>query len=90
MAKEKTTITVDRTKLDAVREITGSRSASLAIDTALTTLLATERLRRDVEAYTGTRPTDDDQIALSVTVPDWSDLADSTDWDALYADVDDA
>ncbi len=85
MAREKTTITVDRAKLDAVREITSSASASQAIDRALTALLASERLRRDVEAYTGAPPSAD-EVALGATVADWSDLADDTDWGGLYGD----
>jgi hypothetical protein len=38
----------------------------------------------DIAAYTGTPPTDD-EIALATITPSWRDLADETDWDALYA-----
>jgi hypothetical protein len=84
MAREKATITVDRTKVETVRAFTGARSTSQAIDLALSELIRAEQLRRDVEAYAKVPPTEDD-IALALTRPDWDDLADDTDWSALYA-----
>jgi hypothetical protein len=87
MARTKTTLTVDRHKLDQARQLTGAPSASAAVDVALTELIRTERLRRDVAAYTA-RPPTDDEIALTRAPVTWSDLADDTDWDALYADAD--
>lgn len=83
MAREKTTITVDRTKLDQARRLTGSASASGTIDVALDALLRAERLRRDVEAYTAHPPTDD-EAGLARRRAGVADLADDTDWEALY------
>jgi hypothetical protein len=84
MAKDKTTITVDRRKVDEVQRLTGAASTSAAIDLALDQLLRTERLRGDVAAYTGVPPAED-EISLGTIAPPWSDLADDTDWPALYA-----
>ena len=50
---------------------------------ALDQLIRGERLRRDIAAYTGSPPTDD-EVALAAVTPPWSDIADDTDWDALY------
>jgi hypothetical protein len=86
MAREKATITVDRDKLERVRQVTKAASASEAIDVALSELLRVEQLRRDVAAYVAVPPSAD-EIALASTTPSWSDLADDTDWQALYGDV---
>jgi hypothetical protein len=83
MAKEKATITVDRAKLDEARAVLGAPTASAAIDAALTEVIARARLRRDLEAYARTRP-NDEEAALADVRPDWSDLADDTDWDAEW------
>jgi hypothetical protein len=85
MAKEKATITVDRAKLAEARAVLGVSSASAAIDVALSEVIRRARLRHDVEAYTTTPPTDQ-EAALGEVVPDWSDLADDTDWDAEWPD----
>jgi hypothetical protein len=85
MAKEKATITVDRRKLDEVRLVTGAPSASAAVDAALDCLLAMERVRRDVAAYTRTPPTEE-EVLLGLLPPTNEDLADETDWEALYED----
>jgi hypothetical protein len=84
MAKDKTTITVDRRKVDEVQRLTGAASTSAAIDLALDQLIRTERLRGDVAAYTGAPPAED-EIALGTITPLWGDLADDTNWAALYA-----
>ncbi len=83
MAKEKTTITVERRKVEEARRLTGARSTSAAIDLALDRLIRAARLRRDVAAYSGTPPTEE-EMALAEVAPPWDDLADDTDWDALY------
>jgi hypothetical protein len=83
MAKEKATITVDRAKLSEARAALGVSSASAAIDVALSELIRRYRVLHDVEAYTRTPPTDE-EAALSHARPDWSDLADDTDWDAEW------
>jgi hypothetical protein len=83
MAKEKATITVDRAKLSEARALLGASSSSAAIDVALSELIRVHRLRHDVKAYTETPPTAE-EIALGLASPDWSDLADDTDWDAVW------
>jgi len=85
MAKVKTTITVDRAKIDEVQRLTGITSVSAAIDLALRELIRVQRLRRDLAAY-GRMTVTDDEVALARTTPSWADLADDTDWDAVYAD----
>ena len=83
MAKDKATITVDRAKLSEARAVLGVSSASAAIDVALTELLRRYRVLHDVSAYTTTPPTAE-EAALGHVLPDWSDLADDTDWDAEW------
>jgi Bacterial antitoxin of type II TA system, VapB len=83
MAKEKATITVDRAKLSEARAVLGVSSASAAIDVALSELIRRHRVLNDVKAYTGT-PATVDEVALGHALPDWSDLADDTDWDAQW------
>jgi hypothetical protein len=85
MAKDKTTITVERSKLEEARRLTGAPSASAAIDLALDWLIRSERLRRDIAAYKGTPPTEE-ELGLARITPPWTDLADETDWHALYPD----
>lgn len=85
MAKDKTTITVERHKVEEARRLTGAASTSAAIDLALDFLIRGGRLRKDIEAYTGTPPSEE-EVALAAITPPWGDLADLTDWDALYAD----
>jgi hypothetical protein len=85
MAKEKTTITIERRKVDEARRLTGSSSTSAIIDLALDRLIWSERLRQDIAAYTGSPPTAE-EVALAAIDPSWSDLTDDTDWEALYAD----
>ena len=83
MAKEKATITVDRAKLAEARALLGARSASAAIDIALSDVIRRARIRRDIEAYTKV-PQTDDETALGETRQEWPDLADDTDWDAEW------
>lgn len=85
MTKRKTTITVEPEKLEEVLRLTGAPSNSAAIDIALDRLIRTDRLRRDVQAYSGSPPTEE-EIALAAIRPDWADLSDETDWDALYSE----
>ena len=83
MAKEKATITLDRSKVAAARELLGVGSTSEAIDVALDQLIRTERLRSDIAAYRRSPPTDG-EVAASFREADGLD--DDTDWDALYPD----
>lgn len=83
MAKEKVTITADRRRIDEAKELTGVSSTSRVIELAIDHLIRAHRLRRDVAAYTSSPPTHA-EIALAATTPSWTDLADDTDWEALY------
>ena len=85
MAKQKVTITLDRSKAEVARSLIGAGSTSEVIDIALERLVRAERLRGDVEAYRRTP-----QTAQERTLADQADdrgLADDVDWEALYADV---
>ncbi len=84
MAREKATITLDRSKVAAARELLGVGSTSEAIDVALDQLIRTERLRADIAAYRRTPPTDS-EVALA-SFGEAGGLDDDTDWDALYPD----
>jgi len=55
------------------------------VDVVLTDLIRRYRVRHDVEAYTRTPPTAE-EAAIGQAHPDWSDLADDTDWDAQWPD----
>jgi hypothetical protein len=85
MVKQKVTISLDRDQLEIARELTGIASTSATIDKALSELIRAERLHRDVLAYTAMPPTGE-EIALARGSTNWSDLADDTDWESLYAD----
>jgi hypothetical protein len=82
MAKEKVTVTLDRSKAEAARSLLGAGSTSEAIDLALDRVIRAERLRRDIAAYRRVPPTDDDAdlAFLAATTA----LDDETDWGALY------
>jgi hypothetical protein len=82
MGREKVTITLDRAKAADARSLTAAGSTSEAIDIALSWLIRVERLRRDIAAYRNRSPTSAElELAL---LSDTGDLADTTDWDALY------
>jgi len=84
MAREKATITLDRAKAAAARDLLGVGSTSEAIEVALDQLIRTERLRADIAAYRRTPPTQDE--AALASFDDTAGLGDDTDWEALYAD----
>lgn len=85
MAKEKVTITLDRSKADRARSLVSASSTSEAIDIALDRLIRAERLRADVAAYRRIPPTSA-EVELA-TLGEAGMLDDDTDWEALYADV---
>jgi hypothetical protein len=85
MARDKATITVDRAKLDRVRELTGAASASQAIDIALGELVRLDRVRKDIAAYRKLPPSDE-EIDLTLRGRDWTDLEDDTDWEDVYGE----
>jgi hypothetical protein len=82
MAKEKVTITLDRSKANRARALLAARSTSEVIDLALDRLIDAERLRRDIAAYRRVPPTDPE--AAIAFLADTRALADDTDWEALY------
>jgi hypothetical protein len=88
MAKEKVTITLDRSKANRARALVGAPSTSEAIDIALDRLIDAERLRRDVAAYRRIPPTGAETTIASLV--DVSGLGDETDWEALYSDLETA
>lgn len=74
---------VDQDKLDEAKALIDGRSMSEVIDVALDGLIRAERLRRDVAAYAG-RPPTDDELALA-DLPVALDLDDDdVDYEALY------
>jgi trans-aconitate methyltransferase len=82
MARSKATITLDRDKAAAARELLGIDSTSEVVDVALDRLIRTERLRADIAAYRRVPPTQNEvDLALLANT---SGLADDTDWEALY------
>lgn len=86
MAREKATVTLDRTKVEAARALIGGRSMSEVIDVALDRLIRGEQLRRDVEVYSR-RPPSPDEIALA-DLPLTLDLDDDdVDYDAQYGQL---
>ncbi len=85
MAKEKVTITLDRSKADRARSLAGAHSTSQVIDMALERLIRAHQLRLDVAAYQNTPPTDE-EIGFAGSA-DPGALVDDTDWEALYPDV---
>jgi hypothetical protein len=82
MAKEKVTVTLDRSKAEAARSLLGAGSTSEAIDIAFDRVIGAERLRRDIVAYRRLPPTDD-EVDLAFLAAS-SALDDQTDWEALY------
>jgi Arc/MetJ family transcription regulator len=84
MAREKATITLDREKAARARAIAGVGTTSEVVDLALDHLIRAERLRKDIAAYLGT-PATQAEVDLAL-IADNGELADDTDWDALYAD----
>mgnify|MGYP003547400706 CR=1 FL=1 len=75
------------TTIAAVRKLVGAASASDAIDVALEREIRTERPRGDIAAYAGVAPSAD-EVAIAAFRPASPDLADDTDWEALYGDAD--
>jgi hypothetical protein len=82
MAKEKATITLDRSKADEARTLVEARSISEVIDIALDRLIRAVRLQRDIAAYRAL-PATEVEVELAL-LADTAALADDTDWEALY------
>jgi Arc/MetJ family transcription regulator len=86
MARSKATITVDRDLLQQVQGMVGRSSASDTIDLALRELLKAERVRSDIAAYEALPLTTDERSLTNHVAAAHADLADSTDWEAVFAD----
>jgi hypothetical protein len=84
MAKQKVTITLNRSKAENARTLVRAGSTSEVIDIALDRLIQAERLRLDVAAYRRIPPTEAEvELAL---LAEAAELDDNTDWEALYAE----
>ncbi|MEK7216685.1 MAG: hypothetical protein AAB289_13940 [Chloroflexota bacterium] len=81
MAKEKVTITLDRSKAGQARLLLGATSTSQAVDLPLDRVIHLERLRRDIAGYRQVPPTREglDLALLSATV-----LDDAACWETRY------
>jgi hypothetical protein len=86
MARDKITISLDRTKADEAARMVGAPSTSAVIDVALDRLLRAERLRRDIDAYRRQPPTAGETAIAALG--DSSGVEDDTDWELLYAQPD--
>jgi hypothetical protein len=83
MEKQKATVTLDRAKVEEARVLIGGRSMSEVIDVALDRLIRTERLRRDIEAYTH-HPQDQAELRVADLDVTFDLDDDDVDYDALY------
>jgi len=84
MAKEKTTVTLDRSKVAEARALVAAGSMSEVVDIALDRLIRAERTRADVNAYRREPPTEAEaELGL---LGDTRGLVDDTDWASLYGD----
>src|SRR5260370_2666689 len=82
MAREKTTLSLDRAKADAVRALLAAKNISDAIDTALDRILYEEEIRRSIAGYVAIPPTAEED-ALARRPPPRLDQ-DHTDWTGPY------
>ena len=82
VAREKITITIDRSKVERARSLLGTPSTSQVIDVALARLIRAERLRSDLAAYRRVPPADA-EVKLAL-MTETGDLDDETDWEKLY------
>jgi hypothetical protein len=78
------TITLDRANAEQAKVLVGAGSISAVIDRALDHLIRSERLRADIEAYRRVPPSG---VEIEIArLPISGDLAEDTDWEALYPD----
>jgi acyl CoA:acetate/3-ketoacid CoA transferase alpha subunit len=82
MAKRKVTITLDSAKAEQARHLSGAKTTSGVIDLALDTLIRRKQIENDVAAYRQF-PTTSEELLLASS-SELPDLADETDWLALY------
>ncbi len=84
MARDKTTITLDRAKAERARALVNAPSVSEAIDLALDQLIFEARVRQDVAAYRA-HPPGPEERAIGRRRPRRKLDDDPTDWEAFYA-----
>ena len=83
MAREKATVTLDREKVRHAMALTGERTMSEVIDTALDRLIHDEQLRSDIAAYRRMPPMAEERALGNLPVK--LDLGDDdVDYEALY------
>jgi hypothetical protein len=83
MAREKATVTLDRSKVDTAKTLIGARTISDTLDIALDRLIRAEQLRRDVAAYRRAPPGDDELAIADLELELDLDDAD-IDYEGLY------
>jgi hypothetical protein len=84
MARQKATVTLDRSKADVAKALIRAKSLSETIDVALDRLIHAEHLRHDVAAYRRA-PLTDDELSIA-DLPVRFDLDDDdVDYKAIYA-----
>jgi len=81
MARDKVTITLDRTKAATALSLVQAASTSEVIDVALDHLIRRERLSKDIAAYRQLPLT---EAEMRIADLETADLDDDTDWEALY------
>lgn len=82
MAKRKVTITLDSVKAERARHLSGATTTSGVIDLALDSLIRRKQIENDVDAYRRSPTSSEELLLASSSEP--PDLADDTDWLALY------
>ena len=84
MARDKTSITLDRAKAECARALVDANSVSDAIDLALDRLIFEARVQQDVAAYQ-LHPQGAEERAIARRQPRRTLDDDPTDWEAFYA-----
>ena len=84
MARDKTTITLDRAKAECARALVNANSVSETIDLALDRLIFEARVQQDVAAYRAHAPGAEER-AIARREPHRKLDDDPTDWEAFYA-----
>lgn len=84
MARDKTTVTLDRAKAERARALSGAHSVSETIDLALDRLIFEARVQQDVAAYRA-HPQGAEELAVARRQPRRPLDDDPTDWEAFYA-----
>lgn len=82
MVKRKVTITLDTKKAERARHLVGAPTTSGVIDLALDNLIRRKQIENDVAAYRQSPTTSEELLLATSSGP--PDLADDTDWLALY------